>query len=330
MTDQPIKSIPETQSTLGGSPFPSIADYGFLSDCEVSALVAPNGNLEWMCLPRMDGPSVFAAMLDRGAGGFRLGPENVMVPSGRRYLPGTMILETTWGTPTGWAVVRDVLLIGPWRHASTRSKTHRRVPADQSAQRVLLRTVRCLQGAVDFLLFCDPAFDYARRRGRWRYTSDGYGQAEIQDGEEGLRLQLTSDLNLGFEGTRVMARHRLRAGEQVFCALSWEGGTPPKTYDEAHRQLAQTGDFWHEWLGRGNFPDHPWRPYLQRSALTLKGLIYAPSGALLAAATSSLPETPGGERNYDYRYTWVRDASFMLWGLYTLGLNGEANDSSTS
>ena len=135
LTDQLIERPQAARSTLGGSPFPPIADYGFLSDCEVSALVAPSGKVEWLCLPRMDGPSVFAAILDRGAGSFRLGPADVMVPSGRRYLPGTMVLETTWSTPTGWAVVRDVLLVGPWRHGSSRSETHRRVPADQSAER---------------------------------------------------------------------------------------------------------------------------------------------------------------------------------------------------
>jgi alpha,alpha-trehalase len=118
----------------------------------------------------------------------------------------------------------------------------------------------------------------------------------------------------------------LRDGEHAFCALSWGDGTPPADYAEAHQRLTVTADFWHEWLGRGRFPDHPWRTYLQRSALTLKGLIYAPTGALLAAATSSLPETPGGERNYDYRYTWLRDSTFMLWGLYTLGLDREADD----
>ena len=141
-------------------------------------------------------PSVFAAMLDRGAGWFRLGPAEVMVPSGRRHLPGTMVLETTRGTPTGWAVVRDVLLAGPWRHGSARPETHQRAPLDHSAERVL-RTARCLQGTVDFVLECEPA-----------------------------------------------------------------------------------------------------------------------TGALLAAATPSLPETPGGERNFDYRFTWLRDATFTLWGLY--------------
>jgi GH15 family glucan-1,4-alpha-glucosidase len=325
VTDQPIERL-TAQSTVGGSPFPPIADYAFLSDCEVSALVAPSGNVEWMCLPRMDGPSVFAAMLDRGAGWFRLGPADVVVPSGRRYLPGTMVLETTWGTPEGWAVVRDVLLIGPWRHGSARAGTHPRVPADHSAERVLLRTVRCVQGSVDLVLECEPAFDYGRQRGTWRYTGEGYGQAEVSAGEGGPALRLTTDLNLGFEGPRALARRRIRAGERVYCALSWADGAPPGTFAEAHQRLTRTADFWHEWLSRGKFPDHPWRKHLQRSALTLKGLIYAPTGALLAAATSSLPETPGGERNYDYRYTWLRDSTYMLWGLYTLGLDREAND----
>lgn len=279
-----------------------------------------------MCLPRMDGPSVFAGVLDRGAGWFRVGPADAMVPSGRRYLPGTMVLETTWGTATGWAVVRDVLLIGPWRNNSVGSGTYHRAPTDHSAERVLLRTIRCLQGNMDLLLECEPAFDYGRRRGEWRYTGTGLGRAEVSAGSDDPVLRLTTDLNLGFEGPRAIARRRLRSGEQVFCALSWDEGTAPETFTAAHQRLTATADFWHEWIGRGTFPDHPWRKYLQRSALTLKGLIYAPSGALLAAATSSLPETPGGERNYDYRFTWLRDSTFMLWALYTLGLDRDAND----
>jgi len=325
VTDKPAGKPPARRSTLSGSPFPPIAEYGFLSNCEVTALIAASGNVEWMCLPRMDSPSVFAAILDRGAGRFRLGPADVTVPSGRRYLPGTMVLETTWATPTGWAVVRDVLLVGTWPREPGRSTTHRRVPVDHKAERVLLRTVRCLNGSIDFLLECEPAFDYGRQRGTWRYTGDGYGQAEVAaDGEP--RVRLTTDLNLGFEGPRAIARHRLRAGDKAFCALSWGDGAPPATFAEAHQRLADTADYWHGWISRGNFPDHPWRKYLQRSALTLKGLIYAPTGALLAAATSSLPETPGGERNYDYRYTWLRDATYMLWGLYTLGFDTDAND----
>jgi alpha,alpha-trehalase len=309
----------------GRSPFPPIADYGFLSDCEVCALVAPSGNVEWMCLPRMDGPSVFAAVLDRGAGTFRLGPADVVVPAGRRYLPGTMALETTWATRGGWAVVRDVLLVGPWRHQDRRSDTYQRVPEDYVAERVLLRTVQCLNGSMDFVLECEPAFDYGRKRGTWHHTGSGYRHAEARLGDE-PQFCLTTDLNLGFEGPRAIARRRLHANEQAFCALSWGDGSPPETFDEAHQRLFRTTDFWKEWISRGDFPDHRWRGYLERSALTLKGLTYAPTGALLAAATTSLPETPGGERNYDYRYTWLRDATFMLWGLYTLGFDREAND----
>ena len=315
-----------SRSTLAGSPFPPIAEYGFISNCEVSALVAPSGNVEWMCLPRMDGPSVFAAMLDRHAGWFRLGPADATVPADRRYLAGTMVLETTWDTATGWAVIRDVLLIGPWRADRPGTSSYRRAPTDHQAESVLLRTARCLSGSIDLLLECEPAFDYGRHRGTWRHTEAGYAQAEVTADDGALRLLLTTDLNLGLEGPRALARRRLQAGEQVFCALSWGDGSPPETFVDAHDRLARTGDFWHEWISRGRFPDHPWRTHLQRSALTLKGLIYAPTGAMLAAATTSLPETPGGERNYDYRYSWLRDSTFLLWGLYTLGFDREAGD----
>jgi GH15 family glucan-1,4-alpha-glucosidase len=321
-----IEAAGSSPSTVGGSPFPPIADYGFISDCEVCALIAPSGSVEWMCLPRMDGPSIFAAVLDRHAGWFRLGPADATVPADRRYLPGTLVLETTWDTPTGWAVVRDVLLIGPWRDDRAGSSSHRRAPTDHQAESVLLRTARCLSGTIDFVLECEPAFDYGRERGVWRRTGDAFGQAEIEPGDGEPSIRLTTDLRLGLEGPQAMARRRLRAGEQVFCALSWGDGAPPETFAEAHERLAGTGDYWHEWIARGRFPDHPWRTYLQRSALTLKGLIYTPTGAMLAAATTSLPETPGGERNYDYRFSWLRDSTFLLWGLYTLGFDREAAD----
>jgi GH15 family glucan-1,4-alpha-glucosidase len=237
-----------------------------------------------------------------------------------------MVLETTWDTPTGWVVVRDALLIGPWRDDSPGSSDYRRAPSDHQAEAVLLRTARCLSGSIDFVLECEPAPDYGRHRGAWFHPGDTYRQAEVGPVNGQPAIRLTSDLNLGLEGPRAMARRRLQAGEQAFCALSWGDGSPPRTFGEAHERLARTGDFWHAWIARGHFPDHPWRGYLQRSALTLKGLIYAPTGAMLAAATSSLPETPGGARNYDYRYSWLRDSTFLLWGLYTLGLDREAND----
>jgi GH15 family glucan-1,4-alpha-glucosidase len=311
---------------LGGSAFPPFADYAFLSDCETTALVAPSGNVEWMCLPRMDGPSVFGAMLDRDAGGFRLGPSDTSVPAGRRYLPGTMVLETTWGTRTGWVIIRDVLLIGPWHHERERSHTHRRSPTDHDADHVLLRTLRCVNGSVEIVMDCNPVFDYGRRRAHWEYSEDGYHQTVATAEGMDVELRLTSDLRIGIEGSHVRARTTMHDGDVAFVALSWSEHGTPTTYDDAYRCLVRTADFWHEWLSRGNFPDHPWRAYLQRSALTLKGLTYAPTGAMIAAATTSLPETPGGERNWDYRYSWIRDSTFMLWGLYTLGFDWEAND----
>ena len=308
------------------SPFPPIADYGFLSDCETCALVAPNGNVEWLCLPRFDSPSVFGAILDRDAGGFRLGPDDVEVPAARRYLPGTNVLETSWGTAGGWIIVRDVLLIGPWHHDRDRSRTHRRAPTDYDADHVLLRTIRCVNGEVQVTMDCDPRFDYARKSGSWEHTGDGYHEAVCRAEDCDVELRLTSDMNMGFEGQRATARTLMKEGDTLFVALSWSDHPAPATYEEAYDRLVWTAHHWQHWLDHGTFPDHPWRTALQRSALTLKGLSYSPTGALVAAATTSLPETPGGERNWDYRFSWIRDSTFMLWGLYTLGFDWEAND----
>ncbi len=317
------------EGAVGASPFPPIADYGFLSDCETTALVAPSGNIEWMCLPRMDSASVFGAVLDRDAGSFRLGPADVDVPAARRYLPGTMVLETSWGTRGGWIIVRDVLLIGPWHHEGERSTTHRRSPTDYDADHVLLRLVRCVNGEVQVNLDCEPVFDYGRRFANWEYTGPGYHEAvATAEGAEGsdVELRLTTDMNIGVEGPRATARTMMKEGDTLFAALSWSEHRPPHSYDEAYERLVWTAHHWQHWLDHGEFPDHPWRTFLQRSALTLKGLSYAPTGAMIAAPTTSLPETPGGERNWDYRYTWIRDSTFTLWGLYTLGFDWEAND----
>jgi GH15 family glucan-1,4-alpha-glucosidase len=322
----PMAQLQASSVLLGSSPFPPIADYAFLSDCETVALVAPGGAVEWMCLPRVDSPSIFGAILDRGAGFFRIGPAGVSVPAARRYLPGTMVLETSWGTGTGWIVVRDVLLIGAWHHDDERSHTHRRSPTDYDADHVLLRTVRCVNGEVQVVLDCEPVFDYGRKPVTWEYTGPGYHDGTATHPECNLRLGLRTDMRLGFEGARATARHRMKEGEEIYCALYWSEHAPPQDMAEANDRLVWTAHHWQHWLDRGKFPDHPWRGHLQRSALTLKGLTYAPTGALLAAATSSLPEAPQGERNWDYRYSWIRDSTFMLWALYTLGFDWEAND----
>jgi GH15 family glucan-1,4-alpha-glucosidase len=311
---------------VGASPFPPIADYAFLSDCQTCALVAPGGSVEWLCLPRFDSPSVFGAILDRDAGMFRLGPDGVAVPAARRYLPGTMVLETSWGARGGWIIVRDVMLIGPWHHEEERAYTRRRAPTDYDADPVLLRLVRCVNGEVQVNLDCEPVFDYGRTPTHWEYDGPGYHQAVARGEGVETALRLTTNMRMGFEGPRATARTLMKERDTLFVALSWSEHAAPRTYEDAYDRLVWTAHHWQHWLDHGEFPDHPWRTFLQRSALTLKGLSYEPTGALVAAATTSLPEAPGGERNWDYRYTWIRDATFMLWGLYTLGFDWEAND----
>ncbi|MEB3031102.1 glycoside hydrolase family 15 protein [[Mycobacterium] nativiensis] len=312
------------------SPYPPIDDYAFLSDCESTCLIAPNGAVEWMCLPRPDSPSVFGAILDRGAGHFRVGPYGQHVPSQRVYRPGGLIVETTWQTDTGWLTVHDCLVMGRWHNTDKRSRTHRRAPTDWDAGHILLRTIKCVNGTVEVEVSCEPAFDYHRREARWEYTGQVYEEATATckgDSHDGhLGLKLTSNLRLGIEGPEVTARTRMTEGDQAFVALSWSPLPAPQTQAEALRKLAETSECWREWITIGRFPDHPWRGYLQQSALALKGLTYAPTGALMAASTTSLPETPGGVRNWDYRYAWVRDSTFALWGLHTLGLDREANN----
>src|SRR5262245_8262435 len=250
----------------GLSPFPPIADYGFLSDCNTSALIAPSGNVEWLCLPRLDSPSVFGAMLDRDAGGFRLGPAEAQVPAARRYLPGTLVLETSWMVDGGgWIIVRDALLIGPWHHTEERSSERTRTPTDYEAEHILLRTIRCVNGEVQVFLDCHPNFDYGRKPAQWDYTGSGYHQ--VIGGADGVepKLRLTSDLQLGCEGTRATARHLMKEGEQVYCALSWSDHEPPHDFEDAYGRQVWTAHHWQHWLDGGEFPDHPWRTHLQRS-----------------------------------------------------------------
>jgi alpha,alpha-trehalase len=302
------------------SAFPPIADYGFLSDCEHSCLVAPDGSVEWLCLPRPDAPSVFGALLDRTAGTFRFGPTNIQVPDQRRYLPGTMVLETTWHTPTGWLIVNDFLVIKPVE-GDKRRPEYRRAPSDAAATGTLVRTATCTGGRAEVLVNCLPLFDYGTTTGQWAYDAEGYQSATVRAGD--VELRVTSSVRLALEAARCYGRTTLAEGQSAFVALSWLGYAPT-TVDEAAMDTLETAQFWRNWLSTGTFPDHPWRQWIERSALTLKGLSYAPTGAIMAAATTGLPETPGGERNWDYRYTWIRDSGFMLRSLYRLGFDWEA------
>src|SRR3954470_18566006 len=318
-------SSPHHGAAIGA--FPPIADYAYLSDCEVGALVAPSGNVEWMCPPKFDAPSVFGALLDRDAGRFRVGPADVLVPASRRYLPGTMILETTWMSRTGWLVVYDFLAVGPWHHEDEREVKHRRAPADYEAEDCIVRIGACVQGVIDLNLECAPQFDYAQRPGRWEYTGPGYNQALASAEDYRLKLRLNSSMRIGFEEKLAAARTTLRESQSAFASLSWsDSRRAPETTDEAFEWMQKTANFWREWLSQGTFPDHRWRSYLERSAMALKGMSYAPTGAVIAAPTTSLPREPGGERNWDSRYTFLRDAAFTLWALYSLDFDWEADD----
>ena len=311
------------QSAAATSPFTPIANYGFLSDCHTGALVAPDGAVDWLCVPRFDSASVFGALLDRGAGSFRFGPFGINVPSGRIYEPGTNSLVTSWKTPTGWVVVRDALTMGP-RRGKDAVTPHTRPPADEDADHVLVRTATCTGGTVEIDLVCEPAFDYGRVPATWTLSADEH-RAEATAADQSLYLQ--TDMLLGIEGGRARARHVLRTGETVFCALAWsEEARVPTNAEEAVEQLDATTRFWRDWLARAVIPDHELGPLIQRSALTIKGLTYMPTGAAVAAPTTSLPETSGGERNWDYRYTWIRDSTFLLRALHYLFLDWEADE----
>ncbi len=301
--------------------FPPIGGYGFLSDCHTSALVSFDGAVEWLCLPRFDSPSVFGALLDRGAGRLTVRPRGVTVPISRRYKPGTLVIETTWVTDTGWMVVHDALSIAAW----TPSQGGPIVSHD--SDRSLLRAVTCIDGEVEVEMECLPRFDYGRGAASW--SEPAAGASCTAGGPDGPALELRSDLALSVDGGALRGAKKLREGESAFCALSWgegERGSGPRSAPEALGRLHLTEDFWRLWLRHGEFPDHPWRIHLQRSALVLKGLTYTPTGAIVAAATTSLPEAPGGERNWDYRYSWIRDSTFSLWALHTLGFDQEARD----
>jgi GH15 family glucan-1,4-alpha-glucosidase len=312
------------ESAAAPSPFTPIADYAFLSNCHTGALVAPDGAIDWLCIPRFDAPSVFGSLLDREAGFFRFGPFGINHPTARIYEPGTNVVVTTWKTPSGWVVVRDALTMGPWEHEDAVTP-HTRPPADDDADHMLVRTAECLEGRVEIELVCEPAFDYGRATAEWTLVDGGRHAADASG--EGQSFRLQSDLALGIEGNRVRARHVLEPGERAFCALTWaEGLAAPKDAAEAEARIAATTRFWRAWLGQARIPDHRFRHPIQRSALAIKGLTYMPTGATVAALTTSLPETPGGERNWDYRYTWMRDTTFTLQALHWLGLDWEADE----
>ena len=302
---------------LGGSPFPPIADYAFLSDCE-SARSSRRAATSSGCACRAS----TARRLRRDAR-----PRRRLVPGRRRSTrrcppaaatcPGTMVLETTWGTRTGWVIVRDVLLdraLAPRRRALD-TRTAARRPTTTP-------TTSCCARCAASTAASRSRWSASRRSTTARKRSPGStaaaATARRSARAEGERRRAAPDDRPAprLRGRRAPARARRCATATPRSSRCRGPSTRrPRPTTRPTSGSCYTADFWHEWLSHGEFPDHPWRTYLQRSALTLKGLTYAPTGAMIAAATTSLPETPGGERNWDYRYTWIRDSTFMLWGL---------------
>ena len=304
-----------------GPAFPLIGSYGFISDCHTSALIAPGGAIEWLCIPRFDSPSVFGALLDRDAGAMSFGPPGVHAALARRYLPGTLILETTWQTDTGWLVVLDALTITEWAPSGRGERGMERPEPQHEADRTLIRLASCIEGEAEVAFDCRAGFDYGARAASWELGEDG---VLVATGDP-QPLHIATDMNPTIDGESLRGSLKLREGEHCYAAVCWdEEGGAPRSAPEAQERLVATSEFWRTWLAHGTFPDHPWSMHLRRSAIVLKGLTYAPSGAVLAAATTSLPETPGGERNWDYRFSWIRDSTFSLWALHTLGFDEEA------
>lgn len=311
-------------SRPGRSPFPLIAEHGFLSDCHTGALVGPDGSIDWLCVPAFDSPSVFGSLLDRGAGSFRFAPYGINVPTERVYNPGTNVLTTAWHGKHGWALVQQALVLGPRRH-SDKVTPHTRPPMDDDAEHLLVRVVECLDGEIEMELVCEPAYNYGRSPGRWTLRDEDGHVADVEG--DGPTMRLATNLSMGIEAETAHARHVLRKGERAFCALAWSADLDvPTDVDDAYARIHTTVDFWRRWLARARIPDHPFRAAIERSALAIKGLTYMPTGATVAALTTSLPETPQGERNWDYRYTWIRDTTFTLQALHFLDLDWEADE----
>ena len=222
-------------------------------------------------------------------------------------------------------MVRDALTMGP-RRGEDAITPHTRPPADDDGDHMLVRTVLCLEGEVEIELVCEPVFDYGRAPAEWTLVDGDRHTADATGAGQTIRLQ--TDMALGIEGNRVRARHMLQQGEQALLrAVVGRGPGAPDDVDEAHARLARD-DALLARLARAAraLPDHRWREPIQRSALTIKGLTYMPTGATVAALTTSLPETPGGERNWDYRFTWMRDSTFTLQALHFLNLDWEADE----
>jgi GH15 family glucan-1,4-alpha-glucosidase len=297
--------------------YPNISDHGLIGDLQTAALVTTDGTVDWFCCPRFDSPSVFASLLDADKGGFfRICPDTSDYVTRQLYFPDSAVLLTRFMTPDGVGEVTDFMPIA----GATPTDRHR-----------LVRMLRVVRGTMRFVAEIKPRFDYGRRPHKLEIFDDGavfdagdmhltlhaVGEQAVPLGEQGLAVErLGEDLRLS---------RTLREGEIAGMVLESMGGRPSRlSPTEIERLTRDTVRYWRDWLRRSTYTGR-WREMVTRSAMTLKLMTYAPSGALVAAPTAGLPEQTGGERNWDYRYTWIRDASFSVYALLGLGYVEEAS-----
>jgi GH15 family glucan-1,4-alpha-glucosidase len=295
--------------------YPNIADHGLIGDLQTAALVSDTGNIDWFCCPRFDSPSIFASLLDADKGGhFQIAPEGTDYVTKQLYFPDSAILITRFMTPDGVGELLDFM--PPLTGKAT--DRHR-----------LVRVVRVPRGTMRFAMDLQPRFDYARAKHKTELSEHG---AVLRSDDMRLTVHVATTGDSGTKngsavqrsGNGVRASWTLREGEAAGVMIESMGGAPRRlTAAELHRMLDETSQFWREWVQRSTYRGR-WREMVSRSAITLKLLTYAPTGAPIAAATAGLPEDPGGERNWDYRFTWIRDGSFSIYALLGLGYTDEA------
>jgi len=296
------------EDTPGDAPrYLPIAEHGLIGDLRSVALVGTDGTIDWYCCPAFDAPSVFAAILDAERGGSFELAASVPAKTKQFYFPDTNVLITRFFTEDGVGEVQDFMPVNGG-------------PIDTERHR-LIRRVVCVRGSIPFRTRVAPRFDYGTRPHTVRTVG---GAAVFQS--DGLSLALTATVPLEADGPDARADFKLSEGETAVFALDQVGGdVQPRrcAKEEADEQFATTVAYWRHWLSASKYRGR-WREMVHRSALTLKLLTYAPTGAIVAAPTTSLPEQLGGERNWDYRYVWVRDAAFCVYALLRLGFTEEA------
>ncbi|WP_329320337.1 MULTISPECIES: glycoside hydrolase family 15 protein [unclassified Streptomyces] len=289
--------------------YPPIADHGLIGDLQTAALVSSHGVIDWFAAPRFDSPSIFAALLDHDGGGhFLLAPENPEGTWKQLYYPDSAVVVTRFMSPDGVGEIIDHMPVLPGP-----------APTDRHS---IVRVVRTVRGTVRFTLACRPRFDYGRLRHELDLTADG---ATFR--APGVTAHLRATMELERDGHDVRGAVTLGDGESaavVFSTCAPGGEAPPPPTDEGISEaLWRSIDFWQRWVRTSRYRGR-WTEAVHRSAITLKLLTYAPTGAPVAAATMGLPEQVGGERNWDYRYTWVRDGSLSVRALLDLGFVEEA------